>query len=109
MNERYRPKIILIEDKASGQSLVQDLRAQGMQNIIAENPKLDKITRFAAVVPLFQAGKVILPKHASWLQVFLKEVTKFPNARNDDIVDSVSQFLGYVKKQERSPIRIRGV
>jgi predicted phage terminase large subunit-like protein len=66
LSQRYHPRVILIEDKASGQSLIQDLRSDGMMNIIPQKPKLDKITRFASVVPLFQSGRVILPKEATW-------------------------------------------
>lgn len=108
LSNRYNPKIILIEDKASGQSLIQDLQSEGFANIIAQRPKLDKITRFAAIVPLFQEKRVILPKEASWLQIFLKEVTKFPSSNHDDIVDSVSQFLGYMKAiGKKGGVRIR--
>ena len=109
LSKRWNPKIILIEDKASGQSIIQDLRADGVQNIIPQRPKLDKITRFAAVMPLFQEGRVILPSQVSWLNDFLQEVTLFPNSRHDDIVDSVSQFLGYMKELKRKVVRIRGV
>ncbi len=109
LNIRYNPKIILIEDKASGQSLIQDLQSEGFNNIIAQKPKLDKITRFAAVLPLFQEHRVILPKQASWLQVFIKEITTFPSSKHDDIVDSVSQFLGYMKNNKKKTIRIREI
>lgn len=109
LSQRWNPKIILIEDKASGQSIIQDLRADGVQNIVAQRPKLDKITRFAAVVSLFQEGRVILPNKASWLNHFIKEVTLFPNSKHDDIVDSISQFLGYMKELKRKIVRIRGV
>lgn len=109
LSKRWNPKIILIEDKASGQSIIQDLRADGVQNIVPQKPKLDKITRFAAVMPLFQEGRVVLPSSVNWLHDFLQEVTLFPNSRNDDIVDSVSQFLGYMKELKRKVIRIRGV
>ncbi|MES2214890.1 MAG: phage terminase large subunit [Pseudomonadota bacterium] len=97
LRTQYNPRLILIEDKASGQSLIQDLRICGVMNIVPIKPKLDKVTRFAAVVPLFQAGRVILPKEARWMQHFLKEVTAFPAGKHDDIVDSISQFLGYTK------------
>lgn len=109
LSKRWNPKIILIEDKASGQSIIQDLRADGVQNIVSQRPKFDKITRFAAVVSLFQEGRVILPNNASWLNSFIKEITLFPNSKHDDIVDSVSQFLGYMKKLKRKVIKIRAV
>lgn len=109
LNARYSPRIILIEDAASGQSLIQDLRADGMMNIVSQKPKLDKITRFAAVIPLFQSSSVILKQNASWLKYFLVEVTTFPHGKHDDVVDSVSQFLGYMKTQQRKEVRIRSI
>lgn len=103
----YQPKFVLIEDHGSGQSIIQDLRAESMHNLIPIKQKLDKITRFASVVPLFQASIVKFPKSLS--NVIVKEIIAFPNAKHDDIVDSISQFLGYMKKNrfKESNIRIR--
>lgn len=101
LNNKYCPKVILIEDKASGQSLIQDLRSDGIANIVAQKPKIDKITRFASVVPLFQSGSVLLPKEKSWMRRLLNEMTAFPYSKHDDIVDSMSQFLGYIKYSKK--------
>ncbi len=105
--ENFATKILLIEDKGSGQSIIQDLRSEGIGSIVAIKPKFDKITRFASVVPLFQASIVKLPKYLD--NVALKELTTFPNVTHDDIVDSVSQFLGYMKMNGRKKdgVRIR--
>jgi predicted phage terminase large subunit-like protein len=106
--EKYHPKWILIEDKASGQQLIQDLRLEGFTNIIPCKPKLDKITRFASITPIFQSGKVVLPQKAKFNAALIKEITTFPHAKNDDIVDSISQLLIYLKDQEHKPkLRIR--
>lgn len=107
LNNKYKPRVILIEDKASGQSLIQDLRSEGLGNIVPQKPTLDKITRFAAVVPLFQASRVVVPTYAAWLTQFVSEVTGFPGGEHDDIVDSVSQFLGYMKGRQADGVRIR--
>ncbi len=108
---RYNPKFILIEDHASGQSLIQDLRAEGMMNIYPIKHKIDKITRFASVVSVFHSDIVKIPKNASWLPAFIREITEFPHSNHDDIVDSVSQFLGYMKSKDMraSNIRVRVV
>ncbi|MBN8512059.1 MAG: phage terminase large subunit [Rickettsiales bacterium] len=106
---RFNPKYILIEDKASGQSLIQDLGIAGYLNIKAIKPKLDKITRFASVVTLFQAGKILLPRNSAFNHELISELTKFPNTKHDDIVDSVGQFLLYTKglgKMNRTRIRV---
>ena len=111
LQHRYNPKFILIEDHASGQSLLQDLRADGMMNLIAVKHKIDKITRFASVLSLFQSSIVKIPKNAPWLSCVIKELTEFPHSAHDDIVDSVSQFLIHmkIKSQRSSNVRVRGL
>ena len=106
--EKFKPKYILIEDKASGQSLIQDLSLLGHNNIKPIKPKQDKVTRFASVIPIFQAGRVLLPNKPSLNRELIKELTNFPNSKNDDIVDSVSQFLNFTKEINSKPIaRVR--
>ncbi len=104
----YKPRFILIEDKASGQQLIQDIGFLGDNiRVIGIKPRLDKITRFASVVPLFQAGSVLIPRQSS---IILKELLNFPHIKNDDIVDSVSQFLNFMKdKSFKYPARIRNL
>ena len=108
LSEKYRPKFILIEDKASGQQLLQDLRCENFNNLIGLKPKLDKITRFAACVGIFQTGQVLLPNKSDFNNILLNELTNFPHSKHDDIIDSVSQFLNYINqlKAETQP-RIR--
>lgn len=110
LSKKYCPKFILIEDKASGQQLVQDARLDGYANIVAIKPKLDKITRFASVTPLFLAGQVLLPKQSAFNGVLLNELLKFPHEKNDDIVDSISQFLNFIKGlSAKKPAQIRSL
>ena len=106
--KRYLPKHILVEDKASGQSIIQDLKFIGYTNIKPIKPRLDKVTRFASVVDLFQIGKILLPKQSAYNRSLLRELTTFPNSKNDDIVDSVSQFLNFSKEiNPKKTIRMR--
>jgi predicted phage terminase large subunit-like protein len=107
--EQYNPRYILIEDKASGQQILQDLRSFNDNiRIIGIKPKLDKITRFASVVPLFQSAKVLFPKQSTLNNAILKELLYFPHVKNDDIIDSISQFLNFVKELSLKPqARIR--
>ncbi len=95
--DKFKPRHLLIEDKASGQSVIQDLKLSGYANIRPISPKLDKVTRFASIVAIFQAEKVFLPRKSAYKRELLRELTTFPNAKNDDIVDSVSQFLNFSK------------
>ena len=94
--ERDKPHAILIEDKASGQSLIQELRANTRLPIIAIEPDGDKVTRALAVTPLMEAGKVHVPESAAWLLDYELELTLFPTKGvNDDRVDSTTQFLAW--------------
>ena len=88
---------ILIEDKASGQSLIQELQRNTILPIKAIKVENDKIARVHSVTPLIEAGKVYLPKEAHWLKGFLDEMEEFPNGEFDDTVDSVAQFLNAMK------------
>ena len=105
---KYQPKFILIEDRASGQQIIQDFKFNGFKNIIAIKPKLDKVTRFASIVPMFQASKILIPKKSSFNNVLLQELLNFPNSKNDDIIDSISQCLNFSKEARYSTtVRIR--
>jgi predicted phage terminase large subunit-like protein len=97
--EAWAVDALLIEDKASGQSLIQDLRRESKLPVIAIQPQGDKVTRASVVSPTVEAGRVILPKQAQWLSDFEDEIFSFPNAAHDDQVDSVSQFLAWAKNK----------
>jgi len=88
---------ILIEDKASGQSLIQELQRNTVLPIKPIKVEADKIARVHSVTPIIEAGKVYLPKETHWLKSFLDEMEEFPNGEFDDTVDSVSQFLNAMK------------
>lgn len=107
--ERYEPHAILIEDKASGQSLIQDVRREGKLPVIPILPKGDKITRVAQITPMIEAGLVALPKHAHWLADFEAEIASFPNGTHDDQVDAFSQYLNWVRAQSWQQTAIRSL
>lgn len=101
MAEDWKPIAILIEDKASGQSLIQDLRRETTLPVIAIQPKGDKIFRASGVSAMVEAGKVALPQQAPWLTDYEMELLTFPNGAHDDAVDSTSQFLEWVRSRAR--------
>ena len=86
---------MLIEDKGSGTQLIQDLRAEGVIRPIAILPEGDKRTRFYTQCAKIEAGHVLLPEAAPWLDAFRRELLQFPHGRHDDQVDSVSQYLAH--------------
>lgn len=95
--KKWNPDAVLIEDKASGQSLIQDLRKEIKNSPIAIKVSKDKVTRLASVSALFEAGKIFLPTEASWLADYELELYGFPFCEHDDQVDSTSQFLEWYK------------
>ena len=49
--------------------------------------------RMQTQTAVIEAGRVLVPRSAPWLADFEDEMTKFPAAKHDDQVDSLSQFL----------------
>lgn len=105
--QKYSPNAVLIEDKGSGTHLIQDLRQECSIRPIAIMPEGDKLTRMSAQSAKIEAGLVVLPERAAWLQDFQVEVLQFPHGRHDDQVDSMSQFLGWISRRRLSRPRIR--
>lgn len=106
---QWQAEAILVEDKASGQSLLQEMRRKTALPFIAIQPKYDKIQRVASITPLFEAGKVFFPRYASWLAELEAELMGFPNAVHDDRVDAISQFLIWARQREYQQPRVRSI
>lgn len=98
--QKARTDAILIEDSASGTSLIQTVRRAGLQGVIPMKPTVDKATRMYGQTPKLEAGSLFIPKSAPWITEFLEEYLAFPKARHDDQVDSLSQFLIWRTNQE---------
>ena len=102
----YKPQAILIEDKASGITLLQTLKQElGNYNFIPINPVGDKVLRFSKATLPIEAGRLYLPTQASWLNDFELQIKAFPKSANDDIVDTVSQFLNWYELRPQYNIR----
>jgi len=93
---KHMPDVCIIEKKASGQSLIQDMRRSGLpvQEYI---PDKDKVSRVYAASPLMEAGRVWLPKNKTWSDDLLTELLQFPNAAHDDQVDALTMAIHYMK------------
>ena len=91
---------ILIEDKASGQQLVQDLKSMTRLPVLPILPKGDKYTRLNVLTPVFESGKIFLPRHAPWLKNYIDEMVLFPHSMHDDQVDMTTQALKYLTERE---------
>ena len=95
---RFRPSVVLIEDKASGTQLIQELIAEGLYAVTRYQPQSDKVMRMHAQTAMIENGFVHLPDAAPWLAQYLHEITTFPNGRHDDQVDSTAQMLDWFKR-----------
>jgi predicted phage terminase large subunit-like protein len=58
------------------------------------------IRRLSIVSPMFERGEIFLPQNAHWLMDFLDELLRFPQARFDDHVDSVTQYLNWHRNRK---------
>ncbi|MGC9237825.1 MAG: phage terminase large subunit, partial [Thiomonas sp.] len=90
------PSAILIEDKASGQSLIQELQRATRLPVLPVKVDRDKIARASAITPLIESGRVLLPESAPWVSDFIEECSSFPVGAHDDRVDSMTQALDYL-------------
>lgn len=90
-------KYMVVEAKASGQSLIQDLRMQGYA-VHAFNPgRDDKETRANMVTPFLEAGLIWIPEHKPWAKDFLQECLEFPSGAHDDQVDTFVQAMLWMR------------
>ena len=99
----HRAGTVVIEDKASGTQLIQELVAAGMHGVAAYRPTGDKVMRLHAQTAAIENGFVHLPREASWLDGYVHELLTFPNGRHDDQVDSTAQALDWFRQRASEP------
>ena len=97
---KHSPNAVVMEDKGSGIALLQDLRSDGIfcLKAICPPPGNDKVMRLMAQSAVFENGRVWLPKDAPWRAEYVRELTSFPGTKHDDQVDSTTQALQYLRK-----------
>ncbi len=95
--------MVLVEDKASGTSLIQELRAEKF-SLVQEAPVVDgdKVMRLHAQTAKIAGGFVLFPEQAHWLEAYLLELVTFPNSKHDDQVDSTVYALAWMTLNSRS-------
>jgi len=122
MANKWHPEIVLIEAKASGRSLIQELKRPavvgsnesvllGSIPILPIEPEADKYTRAVAVTPIPEAGLVWFPDKSmppnpdnapegySWVDGYERELELFPAGRLNDRVDTFVHALTYLRGQ----------
>jgi predicted phage terminase large subunit-like protein len=95
---KFEPNTIVIEDKASGTQLAQDVKPEGLCRIrpYSPPPGADKVLRLYNQTAVFESGRVFLRNDAVWLPDYISELAAFPGSKYDDQVDSTTQALEYM-------------
>ena len=98
-NEYWEPDMILIEAKASGQPLADELRLQNLP-VTTFSPGrrkggggVDKTVRMHIVSPIFESGKVWYPEDEDFAEDVIEEVASFPMGDHDDYCDSMTMAV----------------
>jgi predicted phage terminase large subunit-like protein len=81
---------VLVEDAANGPSVIAHLREE-ISGLIAVTPEGGKMARMVAASPSFQAHNWIIERNGPWTHKVVEQLTMFPNCKNDDISDAISQ------------------
>lgn len=93
LHSYWKPDSIIVEAKAAGQPLIQEMRKMGIP-VQGFSPSRgnDKMTRVHSVSDLFSSGYVWAPRN-TWANDLIEECHKFPSGKHDDQVDSTTQAL----------------
>jgi len=97
--EYWEPELMLIEAKASGTPLADEMRLLNLP-VATFSPGrkrggggMDKTTRMHIVSPIFESGKVWYPEGEKFAEEVIEEVASFPNGDHDDFCDSMTMAL----------------
>lgn len=96
MQSRFAPvpSMLVVEDKASGQSAIQvwrdpeNDRALSVAGFKPADATASKVARAEGVTSFVEGGRVFVPEHAPWLDDWLTEHDRFPAGKHDDQVDT---------------------
>jgi predicted phage terminase large subunit-like protein len=91
--KEWEPDAFIVEKKAAGAPLIQELRAMGIPvQEFSPSRGNDKTVRVNAVADLFSSGKVWAPD-TRWAREVIEEMAAFPVGEHDDYVDTTTQAL----------------
>jgi predicted phage terminase large subunit-like protein len=91
--KEWEPDAFIVEKKAAGAPLIQELRATGIPvQEFSPSRGNDKLVRLNAVADLFSSGKVWAPD-TRWAREVIEEMAAFPVGEHDDFVDTTTQAL----------------
>ena len=93
LSDAYEPDMILIEQKASGTPLTQELRRMGIPvTPFTPSKGADKFARMNACAPVFESGMVWRPD-ANFAEEVVEECASLPHGDHDDLADSMTQAI----------------
>ena len=99
--KKFKVDKILIENKAAGISVAQEIRRlYGHEDFAVQlvDPKSqDKLSRLYSVQHLFAEGLIFAPDRA-WADQVITQVSTFPKGKHDDLVDTVSMALRHLRE-----------
>ena len=115
--EKWRPNICIIEAKATGQPLIDELRTANIPvQAFIPGKNTDKHSRVHICSSIFHDKKVHYPLNEEFASDVIEECASFPFGSNDDYVDSTTQALmrfrqgGFIKlemdfEEEQKPTK----
>ncbi len=98
---------LLIEDKASGAHVASEIvRIFGRRDwrTLTIIPKGDKVGRLRSTDAIFAEGLIWAPDR-EWSDMVIEEVSSFPKARHDDLTDTVSQAIRFLRDNGQALLR----
>ena len=96
---------IRVEPKASGKSVVDQLKEISTLNIRELKTKLigeSKTVRLKTVSPKIECGRIILVIE-NWNEEFMEQICGFPNKAHDEYVDLISYAIDHYLTQKKKP------
>lgn len=94
----FKPDRILVENKASGQSLIQDMKLNKLP-VLPFQPDRDKVSRAHAVSGIIERQRVWMPLTKKYAAELLQEALEFPKGAHDDSVDAMVMALLYLRRR----------
>ena len=97
---KIQPDVLLVENKAAGHSVAQELRRLYANEPFAvqlvDPKRQDKLSRLHSVAHLFAEGMIYAP-NKMWADMVIHQVAQFPKAKHDDLVDTVSMAIRHLR------------
>jgi predicted phage terminase large subunit-like protein len=99
--KEWKPSAVLIEDKSSGEELIQELNMNTSLPIVPVKANIDLVARAWPLVPYWESRRVFFPcdengEPEAWVGPFLAELYSFPKAPHDDRVSALIGLLTYI-------------